>query len=83
MIEVVPRDLMVFLYECRDGRHAVLLPIDIESTSCFYILRGKVEKVPNTMIVQGGIAIEGDALKNTFCITRLRGKEKIIVTHLH
>jgi len=83
MIEVVPRDLMVFLYKCRDGKHVVLLPIDIESTSCFYILRGKVEKIPNTMIEQGGIAIEGDALKNTFCITRLRGKEKIIVTHLH
>jgi len=78
MIEVVPRDLMVFLYECRDGKHAVLLPIDIESTSCFYILHGKVEKIPNTMIVQGGIAIEGDTLKNTFCITCLNKKTAIV-----
>jgi len=83
MIEVVPRDLMVFLYECRDGKHVVLLPIDIESTSCFYFLRGKVEKIPNTMIEENGIAIEGDTLKNTFCITRLRGKEKTVVTHLY
>ena len=83
MIEVVPRDLMVFLYECRDGKHVVLLPIDIESTSCFYFLHGKVEKIPNTMIEENGIAIEGDALKNTFCITRLRGKEKTVVTHLY
>jgi hypothetical protein len=83
MIEIVPRDLMVFLYECKDGKHVVLLPIDIECTSCFYFLLGKMEKIPNTMLEENGIAIEGDTLKNTFCITRLRGKEKTVVTHLY
>jgi len=83
MIEIVPRDLMVFLYECRDGKHVVLLPIDIECTSCFYFLRGSMERIPQILIEQEGIAIEGDTLKSTFCITRLRGKEKTVVTHLY
>jgi len=83
MIEIVPRDLMVFLYECRDGKHVVLLPIDIECTSCFYFLRGRMERIPQILIKQSGIAIEGDALKSTLCITRLRGKEKTVVTHLY
>jgi len=78
MIEIVPRDLMVFLYECRDGKHVVLLPIDIECTSCFYFLRGRMERIPQILIEQDGIAIEGDTLKSTFCITRL-SREKAIV----
>jgi hypothetical protein len=90
MIEVVPRDLMVFLYECRDGRHVVLLPIDIESTSCFYFLFDKetknvreMKEIPQDMLESSGIVIEKDALMYTRCITRLIGKEKTVVTHLY
>lgn len=78
MIEIVPRDLMVLLYECRDGKHVVLLPIDIKHTSCFYFLHGRMEKIPQILIEQEGIAIEGDALKNTFCITCLSRKKAIV-----
>jgi hypothetical protein len=77
-IEVRSGGLMEFVYHCSDGVHDFLVPIDLLRTSCFYFLHGRMEKIPNSIIEQEGIAIEGDTLKNTFCITCLT-KEKAIV----
>jgi len=37
-----------------------------------------MEKIPNSIIEESGIAIEGDTLKNTFCITCLSKKTAIV-----
>jgi hypothetical protein len=77
-IEVRPGGLMEFVYHCSDAIHDFLVPIDLVRTSCYYFLHGKMERIPHSIIEQNGILIEGDTLKNTFCITCLT-KEKAIV----
>jgi hypothetical protein len=77
-IEVRSGGLMEFAYACGDGVHDFLVPIDLGRTSCYYFLHGRMERIPQALIEQDGIAIEGDALKNTFCVTCL-GREKAIV----
>jgi len=77
-IEVRPGGLMEFVYSCYDGIHDFLMPIDPLKTSCFYFLHGRMERIPNSMIEQEGIAIEGDTLKNTFCVTCLSRKAAIV-----
>ena len=77
-IEVRPPGLMEFVYHCSDAIHDFLVPIDTSRTSCYYFLHGRMEQIPNSIIEQNGIAIEGDTLKNTFCVTCLT-KEKAIV----
>ena len=77
-VEVRSGGLMEFVYACGDGIHDFLTPIDLGRTSCFYFLHGRMERIPSSMIEESGIAIEGEALRNTFCITCL-SKEKAIV----
>ncbi len=77
-IEVRPGGLMEYAYHCSDAIHDFLIPIDLSKTSCYYFLHGRMERIPHTMLEENGIAIEGDTLKNTFCITCLT-KEKAIV----
>ena len=77
-IEVRPGGLMEYAYHCSDAIHDFLIPIDLGRTSCFYFLHGRMEQIPHSIIEQEGILIEGDTLRNTFCITCL-GKEKAIV----
>ena len=77
-IEVRPGGLMEFVYACGDGIHDFLMPIDLGRTSCFYFLHGRLEQIPHSMIEETGIAIEGDALRNTFCITCLSRKAAIV-----
>jgi len=77
-IEVRPGGLMEYAYHCSDAIHDFLVPIDLDRTSCFYFLHGRMERIPHSIIEQNGITIEGDTLKNTFCITCLT-KEKAIV----
>jgi hypothetical protein len=69
---------MEFAYACYVGIHDLLVPIDLSKTSCYYFLHGRMKRIPNSIIEDFGIAIEGDALRNTFCITCLT-KEKAIV----
>ena len=76
-IEVRSGGLMEFVYHCSDAIHDFLAPIDLDKTSCYYFLHGRMEKIPHSIIEQEGILIEGDTLKNTFCITCLT-KEKAI-----
>jgi hypothetical protein len=74
-VEVRPGGLMEYAYACGDGIHDFLIPIDLGKTSCYYFLHGRMERIPNSIIEENGIAIEGDTLRNTFCITCLsRGK---------
>ena len=77
-IEVRPGGLMEYAYHCSDGIHDFLIPVDLGKTSCYYFLHGRMERIPHGLIEDFGIAIEGDTLKNTFCITCL-SKEKAIV----
>ena len=77
-IEVRSGGLMEFVYSCYDGIHDFLVPIDLGRTSCFYFLHGRMEQIPRSMIEHEGIAIEGDALRNTFCITCLSRKTAIV-----
>jgi hypothetical protein len=77
-VEVRPGGLMEYAYHCSDAIHDFLIPIDLSKTSCYYFLHGRMERIPNPMLEQNGIAIEGDTLKNTFCVTCLT-KEKAIV----
>ena len=65
-------------YHCSDAIHDFLIPIDLGRTSCYYFLHGRMERIPNSMIEESGIAIEGDALKNTFCITHLAKRKPIV-----
>ncbi len=77
-IEVRTGSLMEFVYHCSDAIHDFLIPIDLSKTSCYYFLHGRMERIPHTMLEENGITIEGDTLKNTFCVTCL-SKEKAIV----
>jgi len=77
-VEVRPGGLMEYAYHCSDAIHDFLVPIDISKTSCYYFLHGRMERIPNSIIEESGIAIEGDTLRNTFCVTCLT-KEKAIV----
>jgi hypothetical protein len=77
-IEVRTGGLMEYAYHCSGAIHVFLIPIDLSKTSCYYFLHGRMERIPHTMLEENGIAIEGDTLKNTFCITCLT-KEKAIV----
>ena len=77
-VEVRPSGLMEFVYHCSDAMHDFLVPIDLGRTSCYYFMHGGMERIPNSIIEESGIAIEGDTLRNTFCITCL-SKEKAIV----
>ena len=80
-IEVLPSGLMEFAYACYVGIHDLLVPIDLSKTSCYYFLRGRMERIPQALIEDFGIAIEGGALKNTFCITCL--EKKVAIVHVY
>jgi hypothetical protein len=80
LIRIVVRSggLMEYVYHCSDAIHDFLVPIDLGRTSCYYFLHGRMERISHSIIEESGIVIEGDTLKNTFCITCLT-KEKAIV----
>ena len=77
-VEVRPGGLMEFVYHCSDAIHDFLIPIDLGRTSCYYFMHGRMERIPNSIIEESGIAIEGDALRNTFCVTCLSKKTAIV-----
>ena len=77
-VEVRPGGLMEFAYHCSDAIHDFLVPIDLGRTSCYYFMHGRMEKIPNNLIEDFGIRIEGDTLRNTFCITCLSKKTAIV-----
>jgi len=77
-IKVRPGGLIELVYSCYDGIHDFLVPIDLGRTSCYYFLHGGIEQIPHSIIEQNGILIEGDALRNTFCITCLNKKVAIV-----
>jgi len=77
-VEVRSGGLMEYVYHCSDAIHDFLIPIDLDKTSCFYFMHGKLEQIPHSIIEESGITIESDALKNTFCITCLSRKEAIV-----
>jgi len=77
-IEVRPNGLMELVYTCGDIIQGFLVPINLDKTSCYYFMHGKMEKIPHTLLEDVGIRIEEDSLRNTFCIACLNRRKAIV-----